>query len=406
MSDASYGFRAYLPLPKAQRKGLGLCISGGGYRASLFHLGALRRLNELGVLSRVDTIVSVSGGSILASQIAGHVAATPGAWGQPGEPIAGFDDGIAKPMRELASRDIRTRSILEILKPWNWFRHNVQIDDVAGEFAKGPAEAKLADLPPRPRFVVCTTNLAFREQFTFDTGTGLLGGSSSGHGPLGDWTIARACAASTCFPVAFDPMRVKVALTSPGDYGGSDRDTLLAATDLSDGGDYDNLGFEPVWRDHEAMLVSDAGPSFKPDPHIGAIWSQLRVLVTLMEQGADVRKRWLISGFVRGDLEGTYWGIASKPANYPYQPAAATYPEELIADEISQIRIDLDDFSEGEQAVLENHGYLMADIAAHAHVPQLITRNPAPVVPFPDWMDTARAAEALRESHLTKLFGR
>jgi NTE family protein len=201
-------------------------------------------------------------------------------------------------------------------------------------------------------------------------------------------------------------MRVTVELTSRGDYDGSDRDRLLSATDLSDGGDYDNLGFEPVWRDHAVMLVSDAGPSFKPDPHIGAFWSQLRVIVTLMEQGADIRKRWLISGYVRGDLEGTYWGISSKPANYPYPTPAATYPEELISNEISQIRIDLDEFSDGEQAVLENHGYLMADIAAHAHAPQLIARDPPPEVPFPDWMDPQRAADALRDSHLTKLFGR
>ena len=75
-----------------------------------------------------------------------------------------------------------------------------------------------------------------------------------------------------------------------------------------------------------------------------------------MEQGADVRKRWLISGYARGDLAGAYWGIASKLASYPYQTPAATYPEDLITNEISQIRIDPDEFSEGEQAVLENHG--------------------------------------------------
>ena len=48
-------------MPEGQ---LALCLSGGGFRAALFHLGALRRLNELGILSRVDTIASVSGGSI------------------------------------------------------------------------------------------------------------------------------------------------------------------------------------------------------------------------------------------------------------------------------------------------------------------------------------------------------
>ena len=41
-----------------------LCLSGGGYRAMLFHLGALWRLNELGYLKKLARISSVSGGSI------------------------------------------------------------------------------------------------------------------------------------------------------------------------------------------------------------------------------------------------------------------------------------------------------------------------------------------------------
>ncbi len=53
------------PLAKP-RPGLGLCLSGGGYRAMLFHLGALWRLNELGLLRRLVRISSVSGGSITA----------------------------------------------------------------------------------------------------------------------------------------------------------------------------------------------------------------------------------------------------------------------------------------------------------------------------------------------------
>lgn len=34
---------------------LALCLSGGGFRAALFHVGALRRLNELGILSKSRT---------------------------------------------------------------------------------------------------------------------------------------------------------------------------------------------------------------------------------------------------------------------------------------------------------------------------------------------------------------
>ena len=45
-------------------QGIALCLSGGGYRAMLFHLGTLWRLNELGYLPKLDRVSSVSGGSI------------------------------------------------------------------------------------------------------------------------------------------------------------------------------------------------------------------------------------------------------------------------------------------------------------------------------------------------------
>ena len=47
----------------ALEPGLALALSGGGFRAMLFHAGALMRLNELGILSRVARISSVSAGS-------------------------------------------------------------------------------------------------------------------------------------------------------------------------------------------------------------------------------------------------------------------------------------------------------------------------------------------------------
>jgi len=44
----------YLPERKESRRGIALALSGGGFRATLFHLGTLTRLNELGLLPRVD----------------------------------------------------------------------------------------------------------------------------------------------------------------------------------------------------------------------------------------------------------------------------------------------------------------------------------------------------------------
>ena len=51
---------------RSPEPGIALCLSGGGYRAMVFHLGSLWRLNELGYLSRLSRISSVSGGSITA----------------------------------------------------------------------------------------------------------------------------------------------------------------------------------------------------------------------------------------------------------------------------------------------------------------------------------------------------
>src|SRR5512133_402649 len=44
---------------------IGLALSGGGFRASLFHIGVLAKLAELDVLRHIEVLSCVSGGSIL-----------------------------------------------------------------------------------------------------------------------------------------------------------------------------------------------------------------------------------------------------------------------------------------------------------------------------------------------------
>ena len=45
-------------------KKFGLSLSGGGYRATTYHIGTFRKLKELGLLDKIDVISSNSGGSI------------------------------------------------------------------------------------------------------------------------------------------------------------------------------------------------------------------------------------------------------------------------------------------------------------------------------------------------------
>jgi len=404
MTGTEYGVQSpHVPYPSDRRQGTALCLSGGGYRAALFHLGATRRLNELGALTKIDTFTSVSGGSIFAAHLAAYAAHDPDAWAKRGEPLAGFDEHVAGPMSELARHNIRTRAVLTKLNPRHWGQPNAQIEALTERLAETPVgTTRLADLPERPRFLFCSSEMQFRTQWT--AGGAGIGAEVQGRGKVGQWTIAQAASASSCLPGVFAPMQIDDALEG-GSYAGADRAALLRHLALSDGGMFDNLGVEPVWQDHASVLVSDAGPSFKPDPGVGKIWSQLRFAIILLEQATEVRKRWLVSNLIAGLLQGTYWGIASTPSSYP-KPAPASYSEELIAGSISPIRIDLDVFSDGEQAVLQNHGYLMAETALRSHAPDLVTGGPESQPPFPDWMDERKATAALAESWKTKLFSR
>src|ERR1700716_2716394 len=100
----------------ALQSGIALALSGGGFRAMLFHAGALMRLNELGVLSRVARISSVSGGSISS----GFLACV---WRQLGAPDAGgafaqFQQKYVEPILAFSREKIDVGDILTGMLPW------------------------------------------------------------------------------------------------------------------------------------------------------------------------------------------------------------------------------------------------------------------------------------------------
>lgn len=94
--------------------GIGLALSGGGFRATLFHCGALWRLNELGFLARLDRILSVSGGSIAA----GRLAARWGALQFEGDVARNLLNEVLLPLRRFCQRSVDSPSILEGLLQW------------------------------------------------------------------------------------------------------------------------------------------------------------------------------------------------------------------------------------------------------------------------------------------------
>lgn len=82
-----------------------ICLSGGGYRAALFHLGVLWRLNEGGQLKTAARIVGVSGGAITTAVVGANWASVDG---DPGKFLA----NIAEPILELTSHTGDVKSLV------------------------------------------------------------------------------------------------------------------------------------------------------------------------------------------------------------------------------------------------------------------------------------------------------
>lgn len=192
------------------RPGIALCLSGGGYRAMVFHLGSLWRLNELGLLKGLQRISSVSGGSITAGMLGLQ-------WKQltfdSNNVATNLESLVVNPVRALASTTIDAGAIIwGILLPW---------DTVGSRIAQAYRKhlfgaATLQDLPSDsegPRFVINATNVQtkvlwrFSKPFMGDYRVGLI------HNPTVE--LAVAVGASSAFPPVLSPVQLKL---NPADF--------------------------------------------------------------------------------------------------------------------------------------------------------------------------------------------
>jgi NTE family protein len=367
--------------PERLDAGSALCLSGGGYRAMLYHVGALWRLNELGHLHRLARFSSVSGGSITAATLALH-------WGELAfnrggvASDASLNAAVVAPIRAMAGRTIDEGSVLGgLLTPGRSIA-----DKIAAAYREHLfGDATLQDLPDAPRFVINATNLR----------TGALWRFSKRY--MADWTIGRqpaptvrlatAVAASSAFPPFLSPLRLAVDPDAwerdPGRPGDNFGEPFVSGAVLSDGGVYDNLGLEAVWKRCPVVLVSDGGGKMQPRADVPGDWAQqsYRVNQVIDNQVRSLRKRATIAGFVRKDREGTYWGIRSDVARYG--PPAGSLPapvEKTIV--LADVDTRLEALDGRLQERLINWGYAACDVAMRRWVQ---TDAPAPDgFPYPD----------------------
>lgn len=340
-------------------KTIGFALSGGGFRASLFGLGSLWRLNEAALLGRVDRISSVSGGSILAGLLAhrwSHLDFLDGR-------AENFEQEIAQPLRMLCEKTIDISSIVKgVLNPFT----------SAGEYLTECYDKHLfhgattRDMPipgqtGSPLFVLYATNMQtgrsfrFRQDMLADWKLGIARGASV--------PLAQAVAASSAFPPLFSPIVLKTdpAIWAEGEAI-SNLDELRRRIVLTDGGVYDNMGLETLVDKVDLVLVSDAGAPFQLELKPSQTPLQLnRVRDILIDQTRALRKRWLIDEFTAGRRHGAYWGLGTRIDDYddplaPVQDNDVTGGLALVPTRLKS----LDKLTEGR---LINWGYALADAA-------------------------------------------
>jgi len=355
----------FLDQPPAQLEdGVGLALSGGGYRAMVFHVGALVRLNEVALLRKVKRISSVSGGSITAGVLGiswkdltftGDVASNFGI--------------VVERVRKMADTSVDAGAIIGgILLPGSISdRVAKAYDSVLFQGAKLSALPDDSQ-PGNPGFVINATNIQTAALWRFSRN--YMGDYRVGLVKHPDVPLATAVAASSAFPPVLSPLTLQIGqpvVNMPG--ADLHREPFTKTAVLSDGGVYDNLGLETITKRYATLLVSDAGQKIAPEEAPQHDWARhsLRVLDTIDNQVRSLRKRTLIDSYLRNEHSGTYWGIRTAFADYklaadPLQ-CATRNPTPL-----AEIPTRLEALPRDVQDRLMNWGYAVCDAALRAHL--------------------------------------
>jgi len=339
--------------------GIGLCLSGGGFRAMLFHLGAFVRLNEMGLLPRLDRVSSVSGGSIAAGALA--VAWKDFEFDNRGV-ATNLVEKVGHPILRLARWRLDVPAIVLGLLPF------VRAANLAAEVYDRVLfhGATLQDLPDSPRFVFDATSLQTGALWRFAR-------EYAAEYRVGEWKtpdlrLALAVGASAAFPPFLSPVSIKLAADVVKPLDGADLSTppFTRKLLLTDGGVYDNLGLEPIWKRYRTILVSDGGLVTPPVARPWTDWlSQSRRAMDIsLQQGINTRVRVLRGLDGSGERKVVYWGIGASVDSYKVgNPLAFDAAETAKA---AQIKTRLTRFPAQVQNLAIMAGYAQADAALRA----------------------------------------
>lgn len=403
---SQHAAQKYLPFAGHERR-IGIALCGEGFRAALFQLGALRRLNEFGLLSRAATISCVSGGSITGAVLGvqwNHLEADSHGV------FTNFDPLVTAPVEKFVTRTLKPGSLFfERLKPWNWGKiSRGEISDT--ELLARQLDRRLfrghclADLPENPRFIIGATNMRTGRTWTFQHDS--FGEVLLGYVRRPKYRIANAVAASLSSPLEYTPATLRLA---PGEFEGGvlgpKADCLRDLVTLTSGAVNDCLATEPIWKSHGTLICIDGADVYPPEPNYQD-WFGNRLLRALRihgEAASDARRRWLIASYASGHHTGALISLTAYHGNYGLHGSVG-YPTDVV-DQLTRTSPDYLAFQRTEVMTLVNHGYTIGDTALRRYLATRLVCDAKLKLPYPEFVDRQRVLAAIEENARFRVVG-
>lgn len=355
----------------------GLALSGGGFRATLYALGSLIRLNENGLLTELDTITAVSGGAITAGylmlnwnklkfeKIEGY---------ENREKATNFEDVIVNPLLAFCGNNIVSRKKIAFYTLALWTSPAKEVEKKYKKLLFGDVKLKDIKLPDSaPEFIFYATNL--------DTGASVriskdyIRDYNLGVGNNHGITLAKAVSISSAFPPFLTPTEVdgtgfqwehEYLSPLPKDIV----EKLRNKMSLCDGGLYDNLGLEMLWKhgrhkEYKVVFCCDAGSPFsKPWDVLSFLrnnwlYKSLRMTDVMINQQRALRKRTLVRNYLEHEYSGAYWSIENNLINGAHNLIDDSQINDY--EKLKDLDTQLKSFGCKNNKMVVNIGYLHAD---------------------------------------------
>jgi NTE family protein len=355
---------------------IGVALSGGGFRAAVFHLGVLSRFAADDLLRKVTFLSTVSGGSLVTGLI---YSLSEYRWPDDSH----FVNSVYPRARDyLTGVNIQWDSLCRLLtRPWYVFQGRSRL--VAESLDKRwRIKGLVVHIPKRPRWVINATTYETGKNWRFmpqRMGDYIADYSADPHIPL-----SVAMSASAAYPGLIGPLKLKTKrykwfefledTKTKRDLGGSKFEVLH----LWDGGVYDNLGVEALYKPGKPnyrpeinfLVVSDASKDLEIERSRTLFKSAYRLVGISMDQVRSLRARQLATHFIDNENSGAYLKIGDSAATISRTWGKQSRPEidvpddALSEDEVAKAAAyatDLKRVSQGDFNLLSRHGWEVAD---------------------------------------------